>query len=828
MPPILSLPVRTSGDDSRLCAMMAHAIIARIEEKIYEPSIRLDEKSLDRIKRQKTQPQLTIKRIRQGHIELDELFEAAMHDTNLLFAGKLTRESALLCYTDERIFDVAVPAHVVKVLSSSATEPKGHPRNVCLFHKLIELMNHIDKDLALEMAQGFRTIGRGDVTGLWPLREGGVPDHDVSDFFNTAIRFRQGSPGLDDELLDFVISEIEADVKLGRYAEIRKEQLRCPFMTAFGVRQKNKIRVIVDERLKNSFSSLPEKVRLKGSNYLLEAIRAFCCDDGQEANINVHPQRAKEAWKSVVEELQNFKDLKVKCEGQTPSLDELGRKISEAILRKNAGLSMGRTLSGNPPAAFLRDFKKAYHMMGIATPEYNPVGAFDRKADTWRYFTPFNLTMGNTHSVTNWCRVAEFCEAAYAYFADALSFVYIDDATILAASPELMSMQMELVDKVNRSLGLDVSDKPEARQDSESNDWMMILGLEYRFGKNETTLRVPEKKKKAIDSTCLELIQTLNAPGGRIDVKDIQKVVGTLVWALFSSHERSGAAILHGLYPFAFEDGFNKRIKKKREKDGLRRTLHLVRQTVKEMDDIVVTRETAVRRSVHVFTDASSDGGPNGEAALGVLVIDDYGNLHCTSLPVTCERIDILELRAVLLALETFTPVLNKKHINLHIDNAGDLFSLIRGSHRSGRGTAIIHKSLRLLVEMGSTVFFDYVKSELNPADAYTRTLKEDRVDKWLKPKRWTPKAAANAEITRISRPVALEGRTEAGPDPCTEIFPQDRTDDREEEVPAEDAAEIEEDFFIEEYVDAIIMKLEKLAQATFDNDGYPSDHRRQ
>ena len=129
---------------------------------------------------------------------------------------------------------------------------------------------------------------------------------------------------------------------------------------------------------------------------------------------------------------------------------------------------------------------------------------------------------------------------------------------------------------------------------------------------------------------------------------------------------------------------------------------------------------------------------------------------------------------------------------------------------------------------MGSTAFFDYVKSELNPADAYTRTVKEDRVDKWLKPRRWTPRLAANAEITKISRPVALEGRTEAGPDPCSDIFPQEMVDDRREGMPADDPAEIEEDLFVEEYVDAIIMKLEKIAQATFDNDGHPSDDRRQ
>ena len=63
-------------------------------------------------------------------------------------------------------------------------------------------------------------------------------------------------------------------------------------------------------------------------------------------------------------------------------------------------------------------------------------------------------------------------------------------------------------------------------------------------------------------------------------------------------------------------------------------------------------------------------------------MVDDLGDLlHCTSLPITCERIDILELRVVLLAFETFAPVLNKKHdINLH--SVGSLFSLIRDPHR--------------------------------------------------------------------------------------------------------------------------------------------------
>ena len=76
-------------------------------------------------------------------------------------------------------------------------------------------------------------------------------------------------------------------------------------------------------------------------------------------------------------------------------------------------------------------------------------------------------------------------------------------------------------------------------------------------------------------------------------------------------------------------------------------------------------------------------------------------------------------------------------------------------------------------MDLGSTVFFDYVKSKLNPADVYTRVSKGEAIDSWLRPRRWQPVDAISSFITLSTHIVPLEGRTMPGEDPSHEIFPE-------------------------------------------------------
>jgi hypothetical protein len=116
-------------------------------------------------------------------------------------------------------------------------------------------------------------------------------------------------------------------------------------------------------------------------------------------------------------------------------------------------------------------------------------------------------------------------------------------------------------------------------------------------------------------------------------------------------------------------------------------------------------------------------------------------------------------LKAVLLAQATFN--LRDRDVNYHIDNAGDIFALVRGTHKSARGTAIIHALFKKVFDESTSVFFDYVKSELNISDAWTRWGKQQKAEAWLKPTMLAAKMEEIRAIDRITNPVPLEGKAE-------------------------------------------------------------------
>ena len=55
----------------------------------------------------------------------------------------------------------------------------------------------------------------------------------------------------------------------------------------------------------------------------------------------------------------------------------------------------------------LRDWSKAYYMVGVRDPEDSPVAAWDPTRNRHRLWISSVLNMGNKFSVQSWCRVAE-------------------------------------------------------------------------------------------------------------------------------------------------------------------------------------------------------------------------------------------------------------------------------------------------------------------------------------------------------------------------------------------------------------------------------------
>ena len=752
----LSKPVEKvlAGDaehiNNRIFHGIGKVIERKIEKKVLDHEFRLKDDVLNEIRQQKSNPKEAIAKAKRGRELLDLIGSRALEDTKKLIDGNLTEQNAMLGYGDKRIFQITVPEHLKKVLSAN-----GIQRNVCLFHKLVEITHHCDKDIALDIGRGFRTIGESPITGLWPLRDNSSKiKKEVKDFYEAEMVLKRHKPTLDGDILDHIIEEIETDIARGRYREIARDMLKVQPMLAFGVRQKEKIRIIIDERMKNSYSTLSEKLILKGTNYLIEAIRAFQCEVGLEGKEEMMPgtQRAKAAYKSILEELNDWRENSSASNFSREDLKgSLPSDLRDAMKRKNLRRAV-RAKLGRGPAAGLRDFKKAYYQVGCADPQENTIQAYDRAMKTWRYFEANSLTMGNTHNVTNWCRIAEAAEWFSRKIGGLVQFIYIDDSTTLAVNEDVLVEQMSFLDELNRHLGLEISEKAEARQDSITSDSMSILGLEYAFKPEKTTITVPDKKKTKIIDLCEQIILDLDEK--QTKHHDFQVLIGNLVYALYSSGERSGNAVLQGIYPWFSENYYDKWIVVRDKRRALVRTLRFIISITKAMKPVEMTPQNAVRPIVHLFTDASTDGGLNGGGGLGAALLDEDGSWRVVTLEVPTERIDILELKAVLLALETFQ--IKNKEVVCHVDNAGDVYALIRGVHKSQRGSAIIHKTYEQLVSNNCSVFWDYIKSEANIADFFTRREKEQAGLLWTGAALERPVHKELDLIDKETRPVFL------------------------------------------------------------------------
>ena len=203
-----------------------------------------------------------VENIRQQKVDLDGWFSRIYESRKLLREIREATEEE-----NGRLIAEEAPAHLRRVLVTQRT------RNVLAIRKLCQLAGHPDEALADCILRGFPSTGKAPPTGLWPAVENREPDpEEVKRFFGQLLEERRRKPGFPDELLEGLIAEIESDVKLGRFSEIRFEDLQAPPALAFPKDEsddtRKKIRLLIDERERNKFSTPVEKLRLYGSAYI--------------------------------------------------------------------------------------------------------------------------------------------------------------------------------------------------------------------------------------------------------------------------------------------------------------------------------------------------------------------------------------------------------------------------------------------------------------------------------------------------------------------------------------------------------------------------------
>ena len=139
------------------------------------------------------------------------------------YIRRVEREST---FENEQLLKSAAPPHLQRVLSTTRT------RNVVAMRRLARECGHADLDLPECVLKGFQTVGEGATTGLWKhdQKAAAASIRDVHEFYNAAILVRKHAPiGFPIHALEAIITDIEADVLVGRYHEItEKDFVRNP------------------------------------------------------------------------------------------------------------------------------------------------------------------------------------------------------------------------------------------------------------------------------------------------------------------------------------------------------------------------------------------------------------------------------------------------------------------------------------------------------------------------------------------------------------------------------------------------------------------------
>ena len=155
----------------------------------------------------------------------------------------------------EKLLETTSP-YVAKVLRAG-----GKTRNVELTRRMIEVIDHPDKELANDIVKGFSVYGEVKDTGLF---EKGTQEKMTNKITEREKAKRTQKPNFEDEILKALRAEVQKEVEAGRYEKVKYEQLRNVVSYVFpkderGKQGGGKVRQITDARPINKLSHTGEK-----------------------------------------------------------------------------------------------------------------------------------------------------------------------------------------------------------------------------------------------------------------------------------------------------------------------------------------------------------------------------------------------------------------------------------------------------------------------------------------------------------------------------------------------------------------------------------------
>ncbi|CAD7964859.1 unnamed protein product [Amoebophrya sp. A25] len=383
-----------------------------------------------------------------------------------------------------------------------------------------------------------------------------------------------------------------------------------------------------------------------------------------------------------------------------------------------------------PPEMASGDISEAYYLFGIDDPKSCPITGHDPRQWACRFWVSYTLNMGAEPSVPAFCRLSELLMAICIYFKVPV-LAYIDDQNYFAATTQKIFVARTFVHQLAACPGLPLSKKPAADQSSARADTLKALGLIYHYTRSVDatllTLMLPSnyyiKLTKAFDTTLTQI------KSRSLVLKDLQRLVGLATFGTQHTRSKIGTELLRPLYKWLGEPLFHTLKKCKKRRSMLRIHVVALQHLLPNLPRITHGKTASRITQSYLATDASSDGGPDGQPVLGAFHINAQGKRQAFTVLIDRQHIEnvfgnticieVLEAMATYLALTTWATANDFMHISL--DNVTQLYARVKMAAKSSHLLNIITKSTLRAASAEQRTFYRYVSTHFNIADIFSR-----------------------------------------------------------------------------------------------------------
>eukprot|EP00392_Amoebophrya_sp_AT5.2_P001209 g1211.t1 len=338
------------------------------------------------------------------------------------------------------------------------------------------------------------------------------------------------------------------------------------------------------------------------------------------------------------------------------------------------------------------DLFQACLQMGVARPERNLFQIFSPDEQKYVYGKSFALSFGNIHSVFGFvASVSELVSRVINELMEIPVAVYIDDITFMA-TPRLQELYMSSI-----------------------REMLAIAGIAVAPEKCEG--KIAKEFRASFDFDSL--------------YEELEQVSGLFIHATYWRNVKRGVPLARFIYDLlAFKGNFCDRICSQGCLRSLKLLLAGMIEEVQLQKRMVLRRSVAIRKRLHVMTDASASESDNRVAFGGLLFREDGSSvgfsLHTTQaeLPPNLRRASILvyELIAIRVAQLVFAEDYAAASVVQHCDNAAAVYGLAKGSLKCSLATSIVMDIGNTNMDREDLTFYAYINTHANPSDACTRT----------------------------------------------------------------------------------------------------------